>query len=305
LIELGIALVQPTLNELPSQLLEPIFRHRVGNLAVDQFQLNCGIIKYEGKTLLAYRKGWGNAEVWLAELDDNFDAISNVKLEVPATKYNELGSEDPRLFIHEGKLFLMFIGYTQATGKRATHILYSLISSNGAVVSTFLPYLSARGAWEKNWGFFSYRKELYAVYSIHPHIIIKVSDDRAWISTITSLVYPDYLGSPRSGSSPFLHNDEWYCFTHNCFRYGNNRWYGMCCYTFENKPPFKPLRYADGFLMLPDKKDRPASHVPHVIFPNGAYLENNEWIVSYGYYDKYSEVVKFDAMQLEGVLKPI
>jgi len=298
---------KPKIPGLPAQLLQPTFRNRIQGLVTDPNIFNCSILVYEGKTLLAYRKSWSKAEVWLAELDSSFNAISNVKLDIPRTKFNQIGSEDPRLFVHNGKLFVSYTGYSSYPRKSLAHMMYSLITPEGKVISTFLPYLSVRNEWEKNWAYFSHANTLFAVHSLNPYTVLEVQDEYAWIHFISDPVFPVSLqdiGSARGGSSPYLYQTpngqyEWYCFTHNLFMIENDFWYGMSCYTFENKPPFKPVRYLPGHMLLATPKDRPGLSTPHVIFPCGAYVQDGKWTISYGYYDVYCEVAQFDVKELD------
>lgn len=290
---------------LPDVLVEPQHRHRIQGLEPDAFQLNCSIIQYAGKILLAYRKRWDHAEIWLAELDSEFNAISNTKIELPVTEYNNLGNEDPRLLVYRERLYLAFNGFSRVNGVNRTHMFYAHLLRDYAVGATFLPHFEARNLWEKNWSFFEHNSRMFAIYSAKPFTVLKVRQDRAWIAFTPPVCFPPEIGSIRGGSSPYLYRGEYYCFTHNVFTHNNERWYSMGCYTFDSNPPFRPLRYLPGSLLLANPVDRPQIHVPHVVFPNGAYEDSGEWVVSYGYYDRYSEIVTFSTEELDANLCPL
>lgn len=292
-------------DDLPTLLLKPLSRKRIVGLEPDTFQLNSSIIRFDNATLLAYRKGWTRSNIWLAELDDSYNVLSNVQVDLPVTEYNISGSEDPRLFIHGKHLYLEFCGFQSGSNATRTNILYSAITPQGRVLFTCLPSFKARRHWEKNWSFFSYSDLLYAVYSIEPHIILRIEGDLAWVAHESFSSFPREIGWLRGGSSPYLFDGEWYCFTHNVFRYKDERWYSLGCYTFENEPPFRPTRFLPGSLLLPTSTDRPEKHVPHCVFPCGAYQTNDRWIVSYGYYDRYCEIVEYDVAELESQLVSI
>src|SRR5690606_34380981 len=103
-----------------------------------------------------------------AELDDGLKPLRTVvlpQLRHPRANY---GREDPRLFVFRGRLHIAYIG-VQGTGQGvATHQMYARLTDDLRVEEVFHPEYAFRREWEKNWQFFEWENELFAVYSIAP-----------------------------------------------------------------------------------------------------------------------------------------
>src|SRR5215471_16661049 len=91
----------------------------------------------------------------------------------------EYGREDPRLFFHRGHVHVAFTGVSAHDYSLWTSILYARLDHNMRVEKVFSPQYDNRSWWEKNWQFFSYADELYAVYSYNPCQILEIDGDKA------------------------------------------------------------------------------------------------------------------------------
>lgn len=271
---------------------------------INQRKFNPSLIRYRGRLLLATRihtkEGWSQGQILLSVLSDDFghtDQSVFLRIDSPLAA---AGLEDPRLWIHQGRLHVSFTGL-QETGRGAvTHVLYARLGDDLQVEQLFTPHYPGRQAWEKNWGFFSEGEELYAVYQIAGHKILRLDGDRAQLAYESPTSgWPAGMGEPRGGAAPVKRGNEWYSFFHDVREGADRRHYGMYFYTFEDRPPFRINRIGRVPLFLPDKKHRPNDHTPDVIFPGGAFLENNLWHVAAGYYDNWSWLLRFDVNELE------
>lgn len=271
-------------------------------------KFNSSLLRYRGELILATRihtmEGWSAGRIFINRLNDEFrqnGETVEIKVNHPQA---EMGLEDPRLFIHRGRLHVSFTGVQKADGGIATSQLYARLGDNLAIEELFAPHFPDRQDWEKNWGFFSEEGQLYAVYNIPGQQILKIDGNAARMMYRSETVWPDSIALQRGGAAPIKRGNEYYCFFHDV-RDGADgfREYKLCLYTFEDKPPFRVNRIARVPLFSVDKSQRPNdTWTPHVIFPCGAFLENNLWHVSAGYMDRWSWLLRFDVNRCEELL---
>lgn len=277
--------------------ISPLWQKRVEGLS-NEVAFNNSIILFGGKRLMAYRTAWAGSNIDLCELDGDYRPVWTKRLKLPICKYNNGGREDPRLFTFRGELYVSYIGVeVWGRGNTITNQMYAKLDSNLEVEWTTLPVYHERQFWEKNWGFFEHDRELYAVYSIMPHKVLHIAGDHATLAHETPNAMPWKCGVARGGAPPVLHNGEYYSWFHGA-QDEHYRFYSIGLYTFENKAPFTPNCMLTEPLLMADTHERPAAHVPHCVFPGGAVLENNAWVVSYGYYDKWSHLIGFDVNEV-------
>ena len=264
---------------------------------------NCSILRYQGRLLLAYRVDLGGCRVWISELGEDLVPSKGVclKLDHFRARY---GQEDPRLFIHRDRLHVQYAGVEGMQGP--TSVLYALLRDDLSVERICYPHWWQRPAWEKNWGMFSHEGELHAVYSIDPHVIFRVEGDSAWPAYGTG---PNPLpwsgGSRRGGSAPVRVGDEYVSWFHgHRHKPGVGFYYSGGVYSFDGNPPFRPTRGIGYPVWSPDstKRHMNASATQDVIYPSGAVLDGNRWLVSAGHQDTECLVAEFDAFEIEKLL---
>lgn len=268
--------------------------------------LNCSLLCFQERFLLAYRTSWNNARLSLAVLDPaTWQPLRTCALNLPLQWFDSGGQEDPRLFTHRGQLHLSYTGVEQRTGGIRSHCCLARQDAATGTWKTWLPEFAGRRDWEKNWSFFSHAGDLHAVYSVSPQQILRIGEDRYTQEVSKAEQSPHWsFGVCRGGAPPVLHNGEYYSFCHTTL-IGGPRWYSCCLYTFAAEWPFQPLRYARLPLLIPDPKDCPAPGTPAAVFPCGAVLADGRWLVSYGYYDTWCKIAAFDVAAVERVLEPV
>ncbi|WP_020472921.1 hypothetical protein [Zavarzinella formosa] len=296
--------------------LVPRWTHQFGpGLVPATHQTNCSLIHFKGRLLLAYRTGWVGANIHIVEIGPDMipDRSKTISLSHPMCVD---GQEDPRLFVHEGALHLSFIGVRlrQPGNHTVARQLFSRLDNDLNAVRVWEPRYDRSTEWEKNWQPFSHDGRLFVVYSMQPWVVLELAGDLALpVSEMAGV--PWKFGLPRGGAAPVLHNGEWHAFFHGTDKSGYDRGLpaiyttGAC--TFENKPPFKPLRITREPILWPVMSDLPKG--PHggkswyaaTAFPCGAYLDGDQWVVSYGHNDHWCRVSAFDAKQIEERLCPI
>lgn len=266
---------------------------------------NGSLLRWEGYWLLAYRHG---PRCLVARLSEDWGVIRIVVVESARGRgilheRCHLRQEDPRLWVHDGRLFMSFVG-VDVRGKDdgvdglGAHILYTELDENFRAIRAYYPHYEGRHIWEKNWGFFSHDGDLYAVYSIKPHTILKIEGDHARKVYETETPHAWTGGHLRGGAPPVRIRGHYWNWFHGRIGVGADAIYNTGVYAFDAKPPFAvaqmtpaPLQWAD-----PDsrpKGDRSAS----VVFVAGAtYNESaGQWITSQGIHDDHVTVSEWDA----------
>ena len=258
----------------------------------------------QGGYFFAYRTGWKGSDIYVGRMTKDFIPVGKpVRLDLHHKRCS-YGREDPRLFWYQGQLHCSFIGViAKPVSKLATSVFYCRLRDDLTVDRLFYPHYEHRNPWEKNWQFFEYGDELFAVYSIAPHKILRIKDDHAEMAFESPTPAPWGPGTEmRGGSSPILIGDEWWSFFHS--RYPN-RVYMMGAYTFENYPPFRIRRITPEPIKVADPVTKPKDQYTPVIFPCGSVLNGDTWTVSCGVHDRWTEFHSFSKKEIEDRMLPI
>lgn len=262
-------------------------------------RFNPSILAHEGGYLLAYRTGWKGSEIYLGRLDAALAPVGRpwlLRLRHPAAQY---GREDPRLFVHEGRVHVSFVGVMGVTGPRHTNILYARLGQDLSVEKVYAPHYNQRQLWEKNWGFFSHEGSLLAVYSIAPHRVLLVEGDRARPLCEVANALPWDGGERRGGASSVRVGDEYWHFFHDRVEVRRQRIYRTGLMTFSARPPFAPLRQIPEPILTADLTDKPPDQYAFVAFVCGAVRVGDYWILSHGRQDRFMTLDRFRHDDLE------
>ncbi len=309
--DVGVARCTACPERRPLELQQAYDWHDLGKTVPGQRRFNSSLLRQAGRLVMATRlhtsTGWSAGQIMISVLADDFGSASQCEILDLAHSLTALGAEDPRLFVHRGELHVAFTGVQRAGPEgMITHQLYARLDDRLRVREIFCPDYRHRQPWEKNWGFFSRGDQLYAVYNIaaggNTHQILKIDGNKATLAHESQTTWPSVIGQPRGGAAPFKRGNEWYSFFHDV-RDGERREYNLCLYTFEDQPPFQINRFVRTPLFSPTKSHRPNTWTPDVVFPGGAFLENNLWHVASGYYDQWSWLLRFDVNQVEKLLE--
>jgi len=286
------------------KVLEPIARVRI---PLDGHHFNCGLIEHNGKTILASRQDWHDASIWLHELvgvDEQRPRVTkSVRLNTGHPRSCK-ASEDPRLFVHRGKLHVAFTGYERRPGVEAANHLYASVDDHWQVEDVWEAAYAERKPWEKNWATFSTGDDLFAIYSHKPHTILRIDGRRATKLFVNDQRLPWSGGEIRGGASPVRVGDEFYHFFHGYLRRGGEiRWvYSVGLYTFEAKPPFRITRMCSEPVLMSEGRVREDADI---IYPCGAIIRNGWWHISYGFQDQSCHIATLVAADVERVLRGI
>jgi hypothetical protein len=217
--------------------------------------------------------------------------------------------EDPRLFWHNGAVWLCYVeayGYRGhwTCGLRLVRLYED--STLGWRVDHEVPlgYGNNLKGREKNWQFFSHEGCLHFVYSLSPHVVVEIND-------ITGEVIKEHrtegisgwgFGTLSGGTPPILvktgDDSHYLSVFHSAEPHPTRtRRYNASVYRFEATAPFAirecstPFLWgseADGFTVDP----RGFAHDPCVVFPGGAILEEGWLTLSVGVNDHACSIVE-------------
>lgn len=226
-------------------------------------------------------------------------APAKLELHHPAANY---GREDPTLFEFRGKLHVAFVG-VQGHDEMVlrTNMLYARLGDEFAVEELFS--LTAPGVdprrWQKNWSFFVHSDQLYCVYSVSPHRILKIDGDQCSWAQTEPFPFTWVGGELRGGATPVRVGSEFWHFVHDRVEQpGSKHHYRMGLYTFSAIPPFRPLRLVPDVLLEADPKTNYGNYCD-VVFPRGAVRDGDLWVVSMGCHDQFTELRAFSHSALE------
>lgn len=270
-------------------------------------RFNSSIAQWEDGFLFAYRTGWEGSEIYLGRLDAELNPVGQPwKLELYHATEAHYGREDVRLFWHRKRLHVTYVGVRKKFQSSRVSVLYARLGEDLRVEQVYYPHYHRRNPWEKNWMFFPWGGDLYAVYSVSPHRILRIEGSEAELAYESQTAPAWEPGTElRGGACPVLHQGEWWHFFHSRFERPARRYtMGVC--TFEDRPPFRITRITPRPLLVADPRTNVGEDPNHcaVVFPCGATLVERDndkphWLVSMGVHDRCTEFHRWDHADLE------
>jgi predicted GH43/DUF377 family glycosyl hydrolase len=113
--------------------------------------------------------------------------------------------------------------------------------------------------------------------------------------------HPNWCGGwMRGGAAPVLHDGQYFSFFHGSLDVQGwpSRVYSLGCYTFEGRPPFRPLWYTPKPIALAADPDWPKWLSERAIFPCGAIMRGGMWSVSCGAHNTHCDIYELDHRKL-------
>ncbi len=267
-------------------------------------RFNPSIVKWRDHYAFIIRNGWKGSDLFIGFLDKNFEPIGEPRkldLSHPDCNY---GREDPRLLVHNDRLTLVFTGVVGGSRILHTNVLVAIISDNLRIESVYCPYIEGRNLWEKNHMYFSQKENLWAVYSINPHRVMRIVDGKGeWSYEEKG---PKWNGGElRGGAPPVLVGDEYWSFCHDRIFLKNMITYRTVLYTFSAKPPFRPMRIIPTPILTANQSTKPQDQYCACVWAAGAVRDGDDWVVAHGIHDRWTELHKFSHHELESLLRKI
>ena len=280
-------------------------------------RFNASVTLFEGQRYIVYRDATRYSNLWIGRLDESYSGVGTTAnlLDIPHPDAAS-SKEDPRFFVWRGKLYISFVGVvvSKTPGKKneldtVCSLLYARINPTTLqAIECYSPYYPNRNKLEKNWSFFEGEDtNLYAVYSIAPHRVLRIEDDRAELVADTPNVCPWHSGECRGGAAPVLDKNtgNYLSLFHSR---NQNSVYDIGAYTFSNRHPFRIQNWKRTRLLTADNATLSASDCNYpVVFPCGAIIESttDTLLVSMGVHDRWIELHRFPLREIYGGMEEV
>jgi len=245
-------------------------------------------------------------------LDQNLTPSHYIEVYLSNRSYKGQHFEDPRITTIGGQPWLSYCTF-QIFGKEyysGAHQQVAVLNDIWQPVHIWDPMYGGNGGSilmvtnnEKNWVWFEYGGKPHLVYNIDPHTVVQ------WNGQEVGKVYETPCkqwkhGHKRGGTSPVRVGDEYICFFHSSTLWiSPKRRYHMGAYAFEAKPPFRITRCTTKPILSGSQQDPWVEGLPLVVFPCGAVLQNDKWLVSMGVNDYCAAVIEIPHKELTSLLK--
>jgi hypothetical protein len=269
---------------------------------------NSGILPYQDKFMLMGNTENHDVKKYAFVDPVTFQAVSPIRSFVSRKNF------DFRTITLRGKTYAVF--FTKQASYRSGVILQSFeiqpdLSIKWNVDRTLLEPI---GDWpggynknsaEKNWMPFVHEDELYFVYGLKPHVILRYNEfthkvQRVYDTTVdwTKWQLP---GNGLSGNTNCVRVGDYFLNTYHS-KPLKNYWTGY--YFFEAKPPFRPMLLGTVPLLEPKdcteerKSPRVQRCFDNVQFPIGLHVAGPNVLVSYGVNDIVNQIASVSIADL-------
>lgn len=261
---------------------------------------NSGLTRKAEKLYLATRRA--NPENWRCDIvvnrllpNDRAERICTLAL---PRKHGMEDFEDGRLFWHAGKLHLAYTeGHYWSRPWLSVQKL-AILRDDWSIEQTVTIGFGVNSVGqEKNWAFFSHRDgRLHFVYSPSPHVVAALDEKYRVVESWAT--QPDGCQHLRGGTPPVHVGQHYYSFAHWYRPHPTReRRYAFCSYRFMDEPPFE-IDGLSGSIVWASGRDEtlPNLRYPHwaplVVFPCGALVEEDCWLVSAGINDSFDALFR-------------
>lgn len=162
---------------------------------------------------------------------------------------------------------------------------------------------------EKNWTWFWHDDAWHCVYKLNPMTVFRlnaanVNLAKVWKSKHLPLPWP--LGELRGGTAPIRFGNEFVTFFHSSQMWkAHLRRYYMGAVAFAAEPPFNITRMTESPLLTGSERDHRTLGGPLVVFPCGAAIVRQDWLVTFGVNDEACGWIKIPTSELNRLMRPL
>ena len=280
-------------------------------LPLPEGHFNPSVIEYRGDLILASRDSWGHSRVGLWRLrntrDDWTGAWTCLPVASLASDHPDAPRlEDPRLFVHEGRLHAVF-NLPDGYPPKRVRVGYVRFSENLDRIESTTVFPSPYGnLYEKNWVPFVAGGGLHWVYQSSPQHEV-VNDQGDWWRTDNPLPWTG--GVVRGGAAPVrVHNgatrrDEFLHVFHGCLKRVQGSVYTVGALYFDAEPPFRVLRQTRKPLMFPDLPAPGEDTVKrYVLWPGGAVVHGGNLFLALGVDDTFCRIASIPMRDVDAAM---
>lgn len=205
------------------------------------FSYNPSIINWQGKTYRTFRFHpnpihW-RTELWISD----GETCSKIN---PPNDFKEHSIEDGRLFIFRNQLYLSYVVSRAINNVFNCVIQYAQVVKDNAewkLVNHRQPRYGKNdfSALEKNWVFFEYQNQLYAIYECSPQqVVVQITEGEPSGQFRTDS--PQFVkGAIRGGTTPIPYQGQWLRFFHTQSGVREEPYYHVGALLMEPHPPFR------------------------------------------------------------------
>lgn len=235
---------------------------------------------------------------------------------------------DPRLFSLQGKTYMVWNnGHTDDDTNHQYMVEVDSNTGKPAGKAREIVLRSGRRKTEKNWAFFEADQQVWAIYSVTPHRILKVnlnSSDSEVLCDLDNVSswkssFSEVYGAMRGGAQPILVGDKFINIVHSRYNMPEGAEYVAAVYEFSNSYPFQPVREKPYPLDLGfDPHSDPSEHgfaddpgqnlnptTSWVLYPTGFAVNGDTFVISGGYNDSHCFIASGPISHIEADLKAI
>ncbi len=304
-------------------------------LAEHCYFFNPAITRFRSQILMLYRVVTpdGQRRLALCRLTPDFQIASEPV--VPFSEFIQQGGDwyaDGRFCTFQDRLFVHYNDGALRGRNETNHIYLVEVDPDRLIPRGYPRELVLEGQRqpvEKNWILFAHDDELWAIYTISPHIVLRVTWTERGPLVCRPLyrhdwktaVYTHRYGELRGGTPPVRVGDHYISFFHSCFPV--QRWrhllrrflrkaphkilrYVGGAYGFAAAPPFAPCWLDPTPLILPPplpRRQHPQldRRVERSAYPCGALLQGQHWLVSFGSQEEYCCLAKIAVDSIERI----
>jgi predicted GH43/DUF377 family glycosyl hydrolase len=273
------------------------FRYVDSNALSDgAYKYNAGLIEHDGADHLVYRLQQLNGDSTIHRF--NFTTHANEEIKIPAI-YPQEQFEDPRVFMHDGAIHLIFSSWRKDW--KYVPILRLIKLTEDWKFGEEIPLTfggNGKGKIQKNWQGFSHDGAIHFLYWYDPWQVI--CGDRVYTGKPLRWDY----GEIRGGTPPVKVGDFYYSFTHSRLDVGRAR-YHIGAVKFEAEAPFRPVAMTMLPLMTSTNKEPNLHWAPTTVFPCGCIFRDGKFIVSMGVNDLACGLADWTFEELSALLRPV
>ena len=225
---------------------------------------------------------------------------------------------DMRIIRVKDKIVGVFNTANARSTDKAIIRLYSVNFEKEEKSGNYLPspchkliYEDARYDVEKNWTPFVWKNELYLVYEITPHTIIKPDLATGFCQLIEKESFAEdwKFGPLRGGTPAIVSNHLYISFFHSILPAArmtrhHSYYYFMGCYAFAEVPPFQVKAITPAPILPAELYSLRHNH-RKILYPSGLTENDEDFIVACGENDEHIVLVTVDKKKLFRELKEI
>jgi predicted GH43/DUF377 family glycosyl hydrolase len=286
---------------------------------------NPGLLRLADGWLMAYRivGGDGLRRIGLCRLSEDFQVVPSSRTPLSDLVTFTPGREvprwfaDPRLVRLGGRVFVHWNTGWQEAGNSQFLQELDVDAMIAVGPSRELRLVGPRRPIEKNWMLFG-DGPFFAVYSVDPHRILTFSlqgdGDIACLDvaeTPLAVPYAERFGELRGGAPPVRDGDGFVSVCHSVQAEEGGNVYRAAAYRFAASFPFEPTDLPSAPLGL-TRGGMHRRRLPllnpcnrHVVYPVGAAVDGDRWILSLGIEDERCAIVALSRGEVAATLQPV